>query len=104
MQSKPKLALKDRKRAEALQLRTACLEAPTSGVVITDRSGQIVWVNGAFTALTGYRLTRCSARIRASLNPGSMARRSIRVCGRQFLLGRSGAPRLSIDARTELFT
>src|SRR5207247_4502367 len=27
---------------------------PTSGVVITDRSGQIVWVTGAFTALTGY--------------------------------------------------
>src|SRR5207248_11094909 len=54
MQSKPKLALKDRKRAEALQLRTACLEAPTSGVVITDRSGQIVWVNEAFSALTGY--------------------------------------------------
>jgi len=54
MQSKPKLALKDRKRAEAFQLRTACLEAPASGVVITDRSGQIVWVNEAFTALTGY--------------------------------------------------
>ena len=43
------------KRAEGLlHLRTTCLEAAASGVVITDRKGQIVWVNEAFSALTGY--------------------------------------------------
>src|SRR5579863_7509505 len=48
-------ALEERKRAEALlHLRTTALEAAASGVLITDRNGQIVWVNEAFAALTGY--------------------------------------------------
>jgi len=44
-----------RKRAEeALRLRSAAVEAAANGVVIADREGDIVWVNAAFTALTGY--------------------------------------------------
>jgi two-component system sensor histidine kinase/response regulator len=45
----------ERKRAEAsLQLRTRALEATVDGAMITDRAGRIVWVNQAFTALTGF--------------------------------------------------
>jgi len=45
----------ERKRAEALlSLRTKALETAANGIVITDRNGQVVWVNAAFTALTGY--------------------------------------------------
>ncbi len=42
-------------RAEqALKLRTSALEATANGVLITDRAGNITWVNPAFTELTGY--------------------------------------------------
>ena len=45
----------DRKRAEASQLlQTAALESTVNGVVITDTSGTIAWVNTAFTKMTGY--------------------------------------------------
>jgi len=35
-------------------LLTAAIEASANGIVITDRSGLIQWVNPAFTAMTGY--------------------------------------------------
>ena len=45
----------ERKRAEeSLRLRTKALQAAANSIVMTDRNGQIVWVNAAFTALTGY--------------------------------------------------
>ena len=45
----------ERKSAEArLQLQAAALEAAANSIVITDVSGTIVWVNSAFTRLTGY--------------------------------------------------
>ena len=44
-----------RKRAEAqLKLQAAALEAAANAIVITDHEGKTVWVNQAFTALTGY--------------------------------------------------
>jgi PAS domain S-box-containing protein len=44
-----------RKQAEArLRLQSAALEAAANGIVITDRQGTILWVNPAFTRLTGY--------------------------------------------------
>jgi len=43
------------KRAEEqLRLQSAALEAAANAVVITDFHGAIIWVNRAFTALTGY--------------------------------------------------
>ena len=39
---------------EQLLLQTTALEAAANGVVITDREGTILWVNAAFTDLTGY--------------------------------------------------
>ena len=45
----------ERKEAEELlRLRTSALEAAANSIVMTDRNGQIVWVNAALTALTGY--------------------------------------------------
>lgn len=39
--------------SEALQ--SAALSSAANSIVITDRKGRIVWVNPAFTALTGYK-------------------------------------------------
>ena len=39
---------------ELLQLRLLALDAAANAVVITDRDGLIVWVNRAFTDLTGF--------------------------------------------------
>ena len=57
-----------RKQAEeALDLKSAALEAAANGIVITDRAGLIEWVNPAFAALTGY-----SAAEAIGKNPGKL--------------------------------
>ncbi|MDS4031015.1 MAG: PAS domain S-box protein [Candidatus Contendobacter sp.] len=43
-----------RRAEETLRLRIAALEAAANAIVITDRTGQIEWVNQSFAALTGY--------------------------------------------------
>jgi diguanylate cyclase (GGDEF)-like protein/PAS domain S-box-containing protein len=44
-----------RKNADKqLHLQSAALEAAVNAIVIADRDGSIVWVNQAFTAMTGY--------------------------------------------------
>lgn len=45
----------ERKLAEdELRLKSAALESADNAVMITDRNGAIIWVNPAFTRLTGY--------------------------------------------------
>jgi PAS domain S-box-containing protein len=39
---------------EVLRLQNATLEAAANAIVIADQSGNILWVNAAFTDLTGY--------------------------------------------------
>jgi len=39
---------------ETLRLQHAALEAAANAIVFTDPSGNVLWVNAAFTALTGY--------------------------------------------------
>jgi PAS domain S-box-containing protein len=39
---------------QRIRLQTRALEASTNAIVITDIAGTIVWVNAAFTTLTGY--------------------------------------------------
>jgi len=47
----------ERKASESnLRLLTAALEAAANAIVITDPNGTILWVNRAFTDLTGYEL------------------------------------------------
>jgi PAS domain S-box-containing protein len=44
-----------RKEAEAqMRLQAAALESAANAVVIADRSGKAIWVNPAFTTITGY--------------------------------------------------
>lgn len=42
---------------EALRLQSAALTAAANAILIANRDGTIVWVNPAFTTLTGYTLT-----------------------------------------------
>ncbi len=58
-----------RKQAEAqVRLLATALESAANAVVITDRSGNITWVNAASTAITGY-----SAAEVLALNPPILA-------------------------------
>jgi PAS domain-containing protein len=43
---------------DLVRLKAAALEAAANGVVITDWSGTVVWVNPAFERLTGYTSAR----------------------------------------------
>ena len=52
-----------RKRAEAhLRLQSAALESAAYAIVITDRAGEVMWVNPAFTRLTGYSAQEVGGR------------------------------------------
>ncbi len=44
------------------RLQASALEAAANAILITDRDGDIVWVNAAFTALTGYALEEARGR------------------------------------------
>lgn len=47
--------ISERKQMEAwLRLANAALEAAANAIIICDRAGYIIWVNPAFTRLTGY--------------------------------------------------
>lgn len=47
--------LKEIKKVEAqMRLQSTALETSKNGVVITDKKGNILWVNPAFTLITGY--------------------------------------------------
>lgn len=43
-----------RKAEDQLRLQSAALEAAANAIVITDNTGTIVWVNNAFTEMSGY--------------------------------------------------
>lgn len=61
----------DRMEAESqLKLQGAALEAAANSIVITDHDGQIIWVNHAFTTLTGYRFDEAVGLNIRNLNPG----------------------------------
>lgn len=49
-------ALDLHKIAATFQLKSAALDSTANAVAITDRTGQIQWVNPAFTHMTGYTL------------------------------------------------
>jgi two-component system NtrC family sensor kinase len=60
-----------RKRAEEqMRLRTTALEAAANAVVITDREGRILWVNPAFTDLSGYTLAEAAGQTPRILKSG----------------------------------
>jgi sigma-B regulation protein RsbU (phosphoserine phosphatase) len=61
----------DRKRAEAsLRLQSAALEAAANAIVITDQQGKLIWVNPAFTELTGYTQEEVTQKTMSFLKSG----------------------------------
>ena len=49
--------ISERKRAEAeLRLQSSALRAAANAIVITDQAGKVVWVNPAFTKISGYEI------------------------------------------------
>jgi PAS domain S-box-containing protein len=62
----------ERKRADGvLRLQTSALKAAANGIVITDRTGHILWVNPAFTRLTGYAMADAIGKTPAVLKSGA---------------------------------
>ncbi|MBC8096824.1 MAG: response regulator [Akkermansiaceae bacterium] len=56
----------DRRTAEEqVRIQTIALEAAANGILITDRSGKILWANVAFSNMTGYTLEEA-----VNANPG----------------------------------
>lgn len=55
---------------EELSLRSTALETAANAVAITDANGRFLWVNSAFTELTGYELTEAEGQTHAILKSG----------------------------------
>lgn len=47
---------------EQVNLQSNALEATANGIVITDKEGNVLWVNTAFTKLTGYSLKEVTGK------------------------------------------
>ncbi len=61
----------ERKRVQRqLRLQSKALEAAANAIVITDLDGTVVWVNPAFTGLTGYALDEAVGHNLRLLNSG----------------------------------
>jgi PAS domain S-box-containing protein len=68
--------ISDHKRAEQrLHLQGAALESTASGIAVTDREGTILWINPAFTRMTGYRAEEVIGRNPRLLKSGKQDRR-----------------------------
>jgi PAS domain S-box-containing protein len=62
----------ERKRTEEkLHLQTSALVATANGIVICDKSGRILWVNPAFTRLTGYEASEAIGKTPKMLRSGA---------------------------------
>jgi PAS domain S-box-containing protein len=69
------LDITSRKEAEAqLRLQAAALESTANSVVISDKSGHILWANPAFTALTGYSVEEAVGKPFSIFNSGQHPR------------------------------
>ncbi|MEZ4835220.1 MAG: PAS domain S-box protein [Caldilineaceae bacterium] len=66
-----KTEISERRRAEKeLHVQTRALHAAGQGIVITDRSGCILWANPAFTDISGYTLEDVTGHTPRILNAG----------------------------------
>ncbi|MBI1938698.1 MAG: PAS domain-containing sensor histidine kinase [Ignavibacteriales bacterium] len=63
--------ISEQKAAEdQLQLQSNALEAAANAIVITDKEGSILWINSAFTKLTGYSAREVIGKNPRILNSG----------------------------------
>ena len=46
--------LSEAKELEQVKIQSIALQAAANAIVITDREGKVIWLNKAFTRLTGY--------------------------------------------------
>lgn len=87
------LAARDR---EQVRLRTSALEAAANAVAITNRDGLIIWVNSAFTRLTGYRADEALGLHLGAMAAGRQGARQYDQAWSQVLAGQ--------DWRGEIYT
>jgi PAS domain S-box-containing protein len=79
----------ERKRAEAkMRLQSTALESTANAIVITDRTGTVLWVNPAFTALTGYSAGEIVGQNPRLLNSGKQDRAFYQTLWETILAGR----------------
>ena len=66
--------LTELKRAEEqIRLQSVALSSAANGIIITDRSGRIVWVNTAFTQVSGYTLAEVQGQSPRILKSGKQS-------------------------------
>ncbi|HWQ90628.1 MAG TPA: PAS domain S-box protein, partial [Clostridia bacterium] len=64
----------ERKLEEQMRLQSAALEAAANGIAITDRNGNILWVNPAFEQLTGHTRAECIGKNPKILRSGKQGK------------------------------
>jgi len=74
---------------EEMHLQTAALEAAANAIVITNRAGEIQWVNPAFSQLTGYSRDEVVGRNPRMLNSGTQSPALYRELWTTILSGQS---------------
>jgi nitrogen fixation negative regulator NifL len=81
--------LTDRKRAEeVLRLQSAALESAANAILITDKAGNISWVNPAFTQHTGYSFEEVRGKNPRLLKSGKQERAFYREMWETILAGK----------------
>jgi PAS domain S-box-containing protein len=78
-----------RQSEEELQLHDSVLENAANGIVITDRGGVIIWVNQAFTELTGYTSSECLGKKPSILKSGAHDQEYFAELWRTILAGKT---------------
>ncbi len=64
---------REREFAETLRLQSAALQSAANAIVISNRDGEILWINPAFTAMTGYLDEEVRGKNLKSFNAGIQA-------------------------------
>jgi PAS domain-containing protein len=52
------------RKESSMKLQTAVMDAAANAILITDAAGTIVWINRAFTELTGYTREEVTGKTR----------------------------------------
>jgi PAS domain S-box-containing protein len=73
---------------EQLRLQSAALAAAANGIIITDRSGAIIWVNPAFTLASGYSFAEVKGKNPRLLNSGKQDKEFYRQMWDTILAGK----------------